>query len=466
MALLAVGALVIGAAIGTIGAVVLAARGPDHPDAWDPRLATLVDFVEAQKGAPFEHPVHVDFLDAEAFDATLEVADTDLTPEELDGLADGAAMLRAFGLAEGDIDLLEAFNKVETGGTLAYYDSEADRVTIDGTDIDPAIATTVVHELTHAWQDQHYGLDRWDDLESAAEEEAFRAIVEGDATRVEEAYVATLSDDDLAAYDDSLDVAADGFDTDGVPPLILAEQAAPYVLGTPFLDVLVGSRADELVLDQVFDEPPTAGEHLLEPGAYLDDDVADPLDPPDVPGGADPLDEGTFGALTLYLVLADRLDPLDALAVADAWQGDAYVTGRDGDRVCTAWTLRFETAPSAAVDPVAVMADWAASLPDAEVVATGDDTIDLVACDPGPEASIDVVGRSEEVLGYPVIRLYLLAGLTAEGLDLRDGDDAELADCLVTAFLTGIAPEEMTDGGPDQRRADDLMETAVASCAG
>ena len=50
-------------------------EAPKYPDAFDPRVADLVDFVEAVRGLAFLHPVFVDFLDEEAFVAHLTERD-------------------------------------------------------------------------------------------------------------------------------------------------------------------------------------------------------------------------------------------------------------------------------------------------------------------------------------------------------------------------------------------------------
>ena len=375
-------------------------------------------------------------------------------------------MLRALGVASGDVGLLDAFNKLETGGTLAYYDDVEDRIVMEGTELDVPLSVTVVHELTHAWQDQHYDLER--DLPDVGAEEAFRAIAEGDATRVEDAYIAELSDDDLAAYDDRSGEQLEAFDTDGVPALLVADESAPYAIGAPFLDVLAAGGDEVEVLADVFARPPSSTEQLLDPVAYLDDDPPAEVATPGVPGGGEALDEGTFGALSLFLLLADRLEPMEALAVADAWEGDAYSFGRDGDRACVAITVELEPVdvgePDGARPATEAMADWVGQLPDATVEVDGS-SVDVVACDPGPDVDVEVIGRSEEVLGYPVVRLYLLAEFVAQGMDLEVAGQADRADCLITGFLGAITVEEMASDEADEGRTADLMEAAVEACA-
>ena len=53
--------------------VVAISRSSDrrYPDAWDPRIEPLARFVEKERGAPFEHPVYVDFIDSSTFDESV-----------------------------------------------------------------------------------------------------------------------------------------------------------------------------------------------------------------------------------------------------------------------------------------------------------------------------------------------------------------------------------------------------------
>ena len=89
----------------------------------------------------------------------------------------------------------------------------------------------------------------------------------------------------------------------------------------------------------------------------------------------------------------------------------------------------------------------------------------MVACDPGPDVDVEVIGSSEEVLGYPVVRLYLLAEFVAQGMDLEVAGQADRADCLITGFLGAITVEEMASDEADEGRTADLMEAAVEACA-
>ena len=182
-----VGLLVLGAV--AVGVGRLGDDGPSHPDEWDPRVADLAAFVEDERGLEFEHPVYVDFLTPAEYTAQTTDDEGTMEEDEREQLDRYAAELRALGVASGELDLFAAFNQVSDGGTLAFYDPTDERVRVRGTEMTVGLEVTLVHELTHALQDQHFDLERLDgpQLDDGAAT-AFRGLAEGDALRVEEAY--------------------------------------------------------------------------------------------------------------------------------------------------------------------------------------------------------------------------------------------------------------------------------------
>ena len=255
--------------------------GPAHPDAWDPRVAELADFVEDERGLDFEQPVQVDFLSAREYSEATTTGAAGLADDELLELDRYAAELRAFGLATGELDLVEALNAVSDGGTLAFYDPDDERIRVRGTELTPGLRVTLVHELTHALQDQHFDLGRLydDDLESS-ERTAFLGLVEGDALRVETGYTsrglsATERQEYEQEYQGELERSREA--TSDVPPFVAASFAVPYALGQP-LAVMLANQGGNAAVDRAFDDPPSTEEHLFDPASYLDDEPGYSLD--------------------------------------------------------------------------------------------------------------------------------------------------------------------------------------------
>ncbi len=194
IALAAAGALLVGAAV-AFGAWWLQ-RGPDFPDEWDPEVADFADFVEKERGLEFDHPVYVDFLSDAEFEKEVTSEDSELTDEDREEIEQAEAQMRALGLLAPGTDLLDATNDLLAGGVVGLYDHEDKRIRMRGTDLTPNVRSTLVHELTHALQDQRFDLEakikehEADDDSSAAA--VWSGIIEGDADRVEEAWAASL----------------------------------------------------------------------------------------------------------------------------------------------------------------------------------------------------------------------------------------------------------------------------------
>ena len=147
MAIVAVAAVVT-LIVGYGATVVLRAGEARYPDAWDPRIESLVRFVEAERGAPFRHPVHVDFVESESFDESVSYEPTDEERAEAERYS---GLYRAFGLAGGELDLFATSEEAATANILAYYSPETERITIEGTELTAGVSVTVVHELGHAF---------------------------------------------------------------------------------------------------------------------------------------------------------------------------------------------------------------------------------------------------------------------------------------------------------------------------
>ena len=140
------------------------------------------------------------FLSPAKFAKTLTTEDQDLSKDDRRQLGRPPAQLRALGLITGDVNLLEADNDFQSGAVDAYYSFKDQRITVRGHRVTPAVKETLVHELTHVLQDQHFHVgDRVRKLgkesKNGPENSAgsvLDAIIEGDATRVQHLYAASL----------------------------------------------------------------------------------------------------------------------------------------------------------------------------------------------------------------------------------------------------------------------------------
>lgn len=135
--------------------------------------------------------------------------------EDPDDLENAAAALGALGLWPDGVDPVDVLGEYFSVGSLGYYDPETGEMVVRGAADTPNLRTTLVHELTHALDDQHFELDR-PELDDRPDEARLRLLGprRGQRLRVEAAYTASLTDEERAdaeaeqqGYIDGVDLA-------------------------------------------------------------------------------------------------------------------------------------------------------------------------------------------------------------------------------------------------------------------
>jgi hypothetical protein len=418
----------------------LLTRGDDYPDEWDPRVADLAEFVEKERHLDFEHPVEIEFIEVKAFEKLLSADEAELTDEDEQDIEDAAAMFRALGMIDADVDLLESFSDIQSSGTLAYYSWDDEKIRVRGTKVTPGVRVTLAHELTHVLQDQHFDLgriqDEADEEDADQQSDVLRGIAEGDATRIGEAYRESMSDDDYDASLDEEESDVEEFDADQYPPVLTALIGAPYALGEQLVALIAADDGDEGV-DEVFVDPPRFDKALLDPLGYLAGEKGSVLDTPELADGETEIDSGGFGAFSLYLTLAQRLEPKAAMAAADTWAGDAYVAYRADDRVCV--RTAFEATSDDGADRLtAAFEEWARPAPagTARVERKGD-TIVFQACDSEDGKRIGLDITVDDLFALPVTRAQI------GGSILSDGGTTRQARCFANGVLEAFTLEQL-----------------------
>jgi hypothetical protein len=433
--------------------------GVDHPDEWDERVADLVAFVEEERGLDFEHPVHVDFLSGDEFREEV-TAREELDDDEQAELETTTAMLRAVGLVSGDVDLLDIGDQLVGEGVAGFYRFEDERIVVRGDDIDDTLRATVVHELVHALQDQHFGIG---DVEhdTSGESAAFTAFVEADAMQVEQAWIDSLPADRRQEVERARLADAEGIEFDEVPEVFVELMGFPYVFGPMFLDAVLEERGQE-GRDALFTDPPTTEEHIVRPQSYLDGELPEEVPTPEPRDGGVVVEdsEGDFGMLSLLVVLAERVEFEDAWRAVRGWAGDATVA-HDVERTvggeaapaltCIDTEVVFETAGDAAHFGD-VFDTWADGLP-AEQVTSGR-TVRWGSCDPGVDADLSrAPGHVSGIQGLALLR-GIEMGFTAGGVP------ADVAECTAEALIDEVGAAQLME--LETTAEGDLDEDAVA----
>lgn len=436
--------------------------GISYPDDWAAEVLPYVEIVEEERGLDFDHPVHVEFLSDEVFRDEVTADESELTDEDRESIEQTTGLLRALGLVQGDVDLFTASNDLSGDGVVGFYSYEDKRIRMRGEELTPSRKSTLVHELTHALQDQHFDLgatfDAYDEAEDDVGSTAFDAIVEGDGRRIETAYVETLSADEATALEEEQTAEAEVFEegSEDIPEVLQTLFGAPYALGEAMLTLAVETDGNDAV-DELFEDPPTTEEHLYDPWTLLlDEDEAREVTEPEVDDGKE-FDRGDFGALGWYLVLAERLDLVTALDATDGWGGDAYV-GFDRDGVTCA-RIVYQADSTEDLDEMDAALDaWIAAAPgsDASVERNGAELV-FESCDPGTEAAVGN-DASSDALGLVLSRTYL--GLST----LQSGATEEQSRCFGNGIVHAFTVDQLNDpefGADDPSVQQTIQEIAV-----
>lgn len=335
------------------------------PAQYDPVICDAAAFVQQERGRPFKEFPTIELLADAEFDQEL-LADFD---EYREDLVEDERVLKALGLMPTDVDLVDAFRSLLESGVLGFYDPETDRLVVRGAEFDLFSQMVLVHELVHAFDDQWFDLDR-PDYANDDQEYGFIAVVEGNASRIEDRWRNRLSPEDqeeLSALEFGSLSLEDLDRLRRLPPVILQLQASPYVDGQRYVERMAEVGGEKAVDDSLAVAPVSSEEVLHLGGLFADDlAIADLADPST---GGPALSDGTLGELMLRLWLDEQ--------AAAGWGGDRYVVWADTGRTCLTVDLAADT-PTDLVEMEAAVGRWREQSPDqrtATTVAGADRTI-------------------------------------------------------------------------------------------
>jgi hypothetical protein len=225
--------------------------------------------------------------------------------------------------------------------------------------------SVMAHELTHALQDQHFNLrrfERWPKGDSDAELAA-HALMEGEATAIMLEYSAEKGgwNLDLAKVPSLTERMLEqdsGDDTSKYPvlagaPMVLKENLQfPYVYGVGFVQGILKSRSWRQ-LDDCYTHLPLSTKQIMHPDRYLahDDPVKIQIGDlgPVLGKGWKRADEDVNGEFGYMILLTQFISKASARAAAAGWSGDRYALYENpttGDSVLAQYTT-WDTAKDA-----------------------------------------------------------------------------------------------------------------------
>jgi hypothetical protein len=333
------------------------AEGPTPP-----AIAQVMDEVEQIRGLRFTEPVLAEPVGqqdiAEGYAHYIDAA----FPE--DYYARRSLAWQTIGVIPEGSSIRDAMLEYGSTQVIGYYDTLTGELKFIGEeDPSPLDRITLAHELTHAIDDQHFALERIDQLGADCRDEDLEAsvgLVEGNATFFMYQWAQTF-----LTLDEQVEVGVEAASQQpppaDIPPFIDATQLWPYTAGLGFIQTLDQEGGLEAI-DAAFENPPVSTEQVMHPERYPND-VPVPVDVPDLSGdlgdGWTDLDVQVTGEMWLDQALRLRLGGTESDAAAAGWDGGTYRAWSDGDRIAivlaTAWDSEADAAEFAEA-----MGDWVA----------------------------------------------------------------------------------------------------------
>lgn len=321
LALLAVGAIAVGATVGAPG--------------WDPRLAPFAEFVEEERGLPFLRPVPIGDTDLADYEAPL-VRQVFGPPVRVPELSQAFRLLGVVDFDPAERAAAESDDVAAvTTPAAAMYVQQPERilllndVPIEGSQL------AIVHSLTHALLDQH-GLLSFADLGNNSvldpsdptrtrrlldESDPARlrdALIDGDATRIENAFYEQMTAEERLAYHE-----ASGTSLEGVRhPLVASDR---FTIGAPFVELLVATEGVERLNQLQSLRGDGSSDLFVDVLGDLGQSV-DALSQMDLPQSRQQLEEpdGEVGAFGWFLTLSPLVGVDQAFDAVIGYDDDAY----------------------------------------------------------------------------------------------------------------------------------------------
>ncbi len=311
----------------------------------------ILKFASDDTGLPIKHEVKRKLIDRDKVQSYIQKNMKD--DKDAQRLERSAAVLKKFGLLPRDFDLSGFLVQMLREQVAAYYDPKTGTVNllnwVDAEQQKPVLA----HELTHALQDQSYGIEKWLrapeagekkdpsalDVGSDEETAARQAVTEGQAMVVLMDYELAPTGRSLVDSPQIAEALKQGMIT-GTPdspsfqkaPIFLKETLTfPYRYGLDFTLALLKVGGKERAYAGAFTNPPRSTREIMEPQTYLSNEKLAPMKMIDFDkdfAGYERFDIGAMGEFDVDVFVEQFEGQEAAEAIYPEWRGGYYFAGR------------------------------------------------------------------------------------------------------------------------------------------
>ncbi|MGO9404857.1 MAG: hypothetical protein ACLPVW_15450 [Terriglobales bacterium] len=319
----------------------------------------ILQFASQDTDLPIKHNVKRRLTGRDEVQSYIEKSMRD--DKDAKRLERSSEVLKKFGLIPRNFDLSKFLVTMLREQVAGYYDAKTKTVNLlNWVDLDQQ-KPVLAHELTHALQDQSFGIEKWmrgskehtdnkrdapsqADIETDEEESARQAVVEGQAMVVLLDYSLAPAGKTMLDSPQIVDALKQGM-VEGTPdspafrdaPIFLKEELTfPYRYGLDFTGALLQAGGKELAYAGAFKNPPKTTREIMEPKTYLAHEKLEPMKMIDLEKdfqNYDPFDIGAMGEFDVDILVEQYAGQDEATALYPEWRGGYYFAGKPkGDK--------------------------------------------------------------------------------------------------------------------------------------
>jgi hypothetical protein len=310
---------------------------------------TILDFASKDTSLPIKHGIKRRLTSREEVVSYLQKNMAE--DKDVQRLKRTELVLKKFGLLPKDFNLQTFLVGLLEEQVAGYYDSKTKTVNLLDWVAPDLQRPVLAHELTHALQDQSFGLDKWlkknsedldakknlnaDDMTKDENSEARQAVVEGQAMVTLLDYMLAPMHRTVANSPEMVDMLNEEMRS-GTPdsvqyknaPIFLKESLTfPYRYGVEFEAELLRAQGKEKAFAGPFQNPPRTSREIMEPRTYISGEHLLPLELPDfkqIFKNYERFDIGAIGEFDVA-VLAEQYAGEDASRkIYPDWRGGYY----------------------------------------------------------------------------------------------------------------------------------------------
>jgi hypothetical protein len=313
----------------------------------------ILQFVSKDTAFPIKHEVKRHLASRDEVSAYLQKS----LREDKDAkrLRRTELVLKKFGLLPRDFDFQSSIVALLREQVAGYYDQKTKTMNLLDWVSAEQQRSVIAHELTHALQDQSFGLGKWlshnsedldkrkditpADIEKDEADETLEAVVEGQAEAVMVDYLLEPTGRSVWNAPEVLaELDADMLkgDPDSVvfknAPIFLKESLTfPYRYGVEFVAAMGQDGGKPKAFAGLFKNPPHTTRQIMEPKTYLSGEQIPPLATPnfrEIFKNYDRFDVGAMGEFDVSMLIDQYAGTETSHSIYPFWRGGYYYAAR------------------------------------------------------------------------------------------------------------------------------------------